>query len=774
MGAIDDIRPPRQVASANGGDMALFESIRRQACAELPGLLAGYFEAVRGQAHEAWMARPNARQQQHDREASIGLALRAELFADAWRARIGTALDAWLQADAAAPPHDAQGLSLVSEAQLQMQLLVQELGDELEETLASAIEPLDARLRQLAAALGGGQRGASPLRPGAVGLVFVEGFAGEDLGTGLATSLVQEFGRRLPAALESLYPSIERQLAQAGHAPHAAVAPAIRDPGTAARATAKPPGEGWLPDGGVVDAVPAGTRAQVAAATMAAVQDAPSQARAFAPPPAAPQEGVPMRYRDIVHDHLRHWRAAASQPAANDAASDEAVLGTQALYTVASLLQGDDPAPFARLLTRDGGRPLSGAIREAVSSGARQLGLAVGVLRFAPDQEDAIDLVAMLFEALMHTRPALAPEGAIPRLYGHLVMPYLKIALLDDSLFNRRNHPARQLIDALTEICEDEPHDPDGVALAESVVERIVAGYREDLAVFELAVDELRQFQRQQRRRAELAERRAAEALHGRERLQEARRQARVPLEAWASRQPCTEALAEFLHGPWRLAYERACLLEDADPERPRALHALGEGLLALDAAAREPGGDIARRWLALAADVEACCRGTGMEGAGFDLLVARMVFAFAHPDMPRRMHPLPADADADGGDAEARAALSLAGGLDTVAHDPALAARMRRLRPGQALRLIDAHGRESHARVAWVSPLTSRLLVVNRRGQRQLVASPEQLAALVAAGHLAVCAADAPFDQAMKRLWQQLNQASVNPAHGEPMAAVG
>ena len=61
---------------------------------------------------------------------------------------------------------------------------------------------------------------------------------------------------------------------------------------------------------------------------------------------------------------------------------------------------------------------------------------------------------------------------------------------------------------------------------------------------------------------------------------------------------------------------------------------------------------------------------------------------------------------------------------------------------------------------MAWVSPLTARLLIVNRRGQRQLVASPEEVAALLQAGRIALSASEAPFDRAMKRLWQQLNAA--------------
>ena len=115
-----------------------------------------------------------------------------------------------------------------------------------------------------------------------------------------------------------------------------------------------------------------------------------------------------------------------------------------------------------------------------------------------------------------------------------------------------------------------------------------------------------------------------------------------------------------------------------------------------------------------------------------------------------------------------ALAGLQIAGGTDTLDFDPEVAARMRRLRVGQGLRLIDGDGHETAARIAWVSPLTGRFLVVNRRGMRRMVASPEELAALVAAGRVVVRSTDAPFDEAMRQVWQQLNaQASPKPGAG-------
>jgi hypothetical protein len=77
-------------------------------------------------------------------------------------------------------------------------------------------------------------------------------------------------------------------------------------------------------------------------------------------------------------------------------------------------------------------------------------------------------------------------------------------------------------------------------------------------------------------------------------------------------------------------------------------------------------------------------------------------------------------------------------------------------------MRLKDENGEEGSVKVAWISPLTSRLLLVNRRGLRKLVASPQQLAELVMAGRLLDDTADLPFDEAMRHVRQRLSKAAL------------
>lgn len=503
--------------------------------------------------------------------------------------------------------------------------------------------------------------------------------------------------------------------------------------------------------------------------------------------------GHRLRYRDLVHPQLRAWRerqhgggrdSAAprlAQAPAFDALRSEAplppewgaanlredagasarVLATSDLLDVASLLQRHDGAAYARVLGGEAQGPLADVIRHEILSGVRQIGFDPARTRFSIDEEDAIDLVGILFESLFQANDLVHPARDI---YGRLVVPYLKVALTDDSMFNRRSHPARRLLDALTEALDgnvgETAQDRETMDRAGQVVDRVVEEYRDDQAIFELSAAELRDHLDQQRRRSELAEKRAAEALHGRERLQQARVHADGLVATQLADRPLTVAVAHFLDKQWRHHLIQTWLRDGADSARHAAAMAMGRAMVQVDADAAQVLGDaVARQLLALQEPLADCYSNCGLDaGAARDSL-ARIIAALAMPDTARTVHLAQSGHAADAVEEEpAEAGLRLVGGRDTVHFDPALAERMRRLRVGQGLRLLDDDGRESAARIAWISPMTSRFLIVNRRGARRMVVSPEELAALVGSGRVVVRAVDAPFDEAMKQLWQQIN----------------
>ncbi|WP_163525979.1 DUF1631 family protein, partial [Klebsiella oxytoca] len=62
-----------------------------------------------------------------------------------------------------------------------------------------------------------------------------------------------------------------------------------------------------------------------------------------------------------------------------------------------------------------------------------------------------IDLVGMLFDVMLDEREL---EGRSRELIGRLVVPFVKVAMLDRRMFVQKTHPARKLLNSLAEACE--------------------------------------------------------------------------------------------------------------------------------------------------------------------------------------------------------------------------------------------------------------------------------------------------------------------------------
>lgn len=774
----------------------VFDAVRRDAITALGGVLSGFWGSIEEQVRLAALAGHDYSAAQDDRMAVTALSHRALELATRYRDALEKEFVRWREGAEEAP--GSKALSLMSEGELEVHLAGQQTAELLDHQLLHPLEMLEERLQALAAALGLQGRRPVPVRPQAAVAAFVGLFGADDLTPGLRPLVFNQFDKRLPHILGELYARLNSMLEAAGlgyalpsEAPRRLVPLGAPETGSAGAGQVAGRDGLWVPDGGVVEHSDGRGQGAGGAAGYAGNggSHAPGQGQASVTSIAesarraaqALAEGRPPRYRDVVREQLRNWRESGRHARAQDAngigpldaAPGPHVLKTEDLLNVAQLLQGDDTAAFAKALAADDARALSRVIREEILGGVKQMGFDPDATHFSADEEDAIDLVGILFQSLFEANELLQRARTM---YGRLVVPYLKVALTDDSMFNRRSHPARQLLDVLTEACDgnagDTPQDRETLERAEQAVDRVVEEYEDDQAIFELAASELRDQLEQQRRRTELAEKRAAEAIHGRERLQRARSDADGLVASRLADRRLTAAVARFLDQHWRHHLAQTWLREGPDSPRHREAIGLGDAMIQVDTdAAAARGRAVADQLLALQVPLGECYASCGMDATGAREAMARIIAALATPDTSRTVH-LP-----EGGVEEPEAAapttlsgLRLAGGKATLDYDEAVAARMRRLRVGQGLRLMDDAGHESAARIAWISPLTGRFLIVNRRGIRKLVASPEELAALVANGRAVVRSVDAPFDEAMKQVWQHLNEAA--PAE-PPVVAV-
>jgi hypothetical protein len=774
--------PPQARPSAE----KVFESVRRDAVTALSGILAGFWGDIEEQVRLASIASPDSRAIYDDRLAIRLLSQRALELASRYREALETAFDQWRNPRPRAV--DNKSLSLMSEAQLEVHLSGQQIVELLEYQLMHPLHTLHERLDALATSLGLPRQapGTNPLRPEVPVQAFVKLFGEDDLTPELRRLIFLQLEKRLSKSLEELYGKVNTQLEHgfthredAGH------------PSPSAG------GGGWTPDGGLVEGRPQGQQGGVPPQGPGAHADGGSPHGSGG---MLSGDQRPLRYRETVHQQLRAWRQAVLRrgggaatgpgggggsvspfpgqagaggggfggggqyggPGGSDAGGPMfngiRVLGPQELMGIANILQSDDPEPYVRALTDDAERPLSAVIRDQIVSGSRQMGLDPTQTRFNEVDEDAIDLVAILLQTLAR---GYAPMPRSRAMYGRLVAPYLKLALSDDTLFDQRGHPGRRLLEALSEACDgnngESPQDQQTLTHAELAVDKVVEEYRDDKSIFEMAAAELRDHLDQQRKIREVAEQRAAEAVGGRERLHHARRTVDELLASKLGHHALTDGIAEFLTGHWRHHLVQTWLREGPSSAQYLSALSIGDGLVQADHdAARCEGGKVADKILELQGPLGRCYASCGLDASAARDSLAKIVAALAFPDQPRQLHPVAnEDAVPEVNDAAQWGGLRPGAGADA---DPALVAKIRRLRVGQNLRLVEEDGRETAARIAWTSPLSARYLIVNRRGMRKLVLSPEEMAVLVARGRILLRSSEPPFDEAMRELWQQLD----------------
>lgn len=697
------------------------------------------------------VATTNYSTHQADMEAVRALVAQEKAWAAQLRNGLEDAALAWRNHQVIA----SRTLSLMSEIELSAHLHAQQLAGDLEKMLADSLEASDRRVAALASSLGMRPGAGNPWAPETILRVFAQSLPLDDFSATLVPATFDDLRKRLPALVRDVLPRISTLLEGGGIV--AAPSGLNASPSATVQSVQN---EAINPMPQHTDAL----RHDIVANLRARPSVEPASAASVGHVPRR-DEGLP-RYRDIVHEHLAQWRqraqAAGTWRAHKPAGQGVHVLRSAEVMTMASVLQGEDPAPFATALARDGGSSLQCVIREEMLKAAVQLGFDREQTQFSQDDEDAIDLVAILFDTLADSND-LMPRGT--QMLGKLVLPYVKVAVMDDSLFNRRSHPARRLLDALAESCdgnagESAPHR-EMLTRAEAVVDQVVARFEEDQAIFELAAKELRDYLEQQRLRAEIAERRMAEALHGRERLHFARQDAHAELVSLARGRSLSEACHHFLEQIWQTALLHVWLRYGADTARYRAMRSLGATLIELDVAGAELQADkLARGFIGQLVPLRECLSLCGHAHEAAEEAIARLCAGLANPDAERRPRdwmPLLMEAASDD---VPEPGLRLVSARETP-EDPVLVARLRKLRAGQGLRIREEEGHESAAKIAWVSPLTGRFLIVNRRGLRKLVVSAEELAALVGRGEVVIRAIEAPVDHAMRQVWEQLRAAS-------------
>jgi hypothetical protein len=489
---------------------------------------------------------------------------------------------------------------------------------------------------------------------------------------------------------------------------------------------------------------------------------------AAAHPPQAPAAG--QRMESAVADdratfdalcHLLHsWRPQHGQPAfpggqalAPDG-SPRRPLALNEMLSVLSLLQPAVPQAVHEAMG-NAEASLSQLMKSEMMQSASRIGVSPDHINMSTEHEDAVDLVGMLFDVLFDERDF---EAQSRTLISRLVVPYVKAAVMDRRMFQYKTHPARRLLNSLSEAVEgnkgEGPQERELLHKAEETVDRLVAEFNEDIAIFETLEQELRSFLEQHNRRIELAERRATESQRGQERLEQARTLAAGELQKRVEGIDVPVPVADFLSRSWSHHLSMIALREGPDSANWNAALAVADTLVDLLPRDGKPQRSANSALQNLREPIETVLASSGITGDSAQETIRGMVTALeALAFAPADEKPPVVSATA----VDARPALAIVSDKEKLDYEPEDVDALREIKIGTWLDLAGEDGKLHPAKLSWVSPISSRLMFVNRRGVRILVASLEELAAMKKQGTLALREQDQDFDQVLHRVMGRL-----------------
>ena len=638
-------------------------------------------------------------------------------------------------------------LSLVADNELEESLAITSMISKNESRLARDLYSLNQRL----AVIYGGLKiddASNPLGPAALSQAFRQ--AMRELPAEMRVKLIiyKLFDRYVMSGVDELYQAINEALSQAGVLPQ--LRPSVNRSGTSASA-------------------PAASGAGVGEPVQASAQPGLS---------AGAQDEATAQLLHTLQSLFSARRGPTRSSVSSGGEPAQPMPTAHELLGALSVLQGQivSEQQNAAFGTPVNAQTLATEVAQLKDHLLNQIGALRGQRphQVASVDEDTIDLVGMLFEFILadHNLPA-----EMQVMLARLQIPYLKASILDRRLFAQRQHPARQLLDALAEAAKGWSPEADRdrrlIDKVKSIVGRLLHDFDDDLGIFQRLLEELQDFQDINRRRAELAEQRVAESTRGREKLELARRRAAQEiLDRIGGR-----ALPPLIHGVLARAWANHLVLTllrkgEASPEFGDALRFIGDFIdsteMGKDAESRRalrqllPGIERSlRRGLANVAfqdsDTEKLLgrlhtyyRQQLGEVLSPEVIAAQEAVPLPIPEnMPSIVDTMEPDADE----------------IEEEEHlapiDREMLDQVTAMKPGVWVQFDSEDGTSERAKLSWISPMSGRYLFVNRRGLKSGDYAPHELAAALTAGRAIALASDALIDRALGAIVGRLSQSA-------------
>ena len=405
------------------------------------------------------------------------------------------------------------------------------------------------------------------------------------------------------------------------------------------------------------------------------------------------------------------------------------------------------------------------------------------------EQGDTVELVAGLFEQLGQQ---LQQGGNASALLSDLQLPVLRMAVADKGFFERREHPARRLLDTVTSAAHDwlDGSDDETNRPLANKLEQLVNRARQEpptTGLYTTLLADIEHHLGLLTRKAQAAERRHVEAAQGRERLDQARQRASELMAERFRESPPRGLLRALLDRAWSDVLALTLLRHGEDSDTFRSQLAITDQLLG-----RLPTDDRHQ----LQQDVETGLQQIGMH-AEESVQVAQRLIGAGKPDsgselpsatdlaMRLKQHHRLGEQQSTQQPAQAATQVAGASAPATVPvrvqpqapepspRDRRIEQHLRSLPFGSWFEFVDpSTGQISQRKLAWYSPMSGRCLLVSRRGQRSDEMTLVQLAHEIASGR--VCEVQEQRESMLDRAWRGLTSVLRQKANARQVAPQG
>lgn len=370
--------------------------------------------------------------------------------------------------------------------------------------------------------------------------------------------------------------------------------------------------------------------------------------------------------------------------------------------------------------------------------------------KLSPTDGSIIDLIGMLFEYMLND--PILPNSA-KALLSHLHTPYLKLALIDERLLADTNHPARKFLDKMVEagsLWSDGQNPTRGIFPAmKTAVDRVLREFRKDVALFDELLQSVEQAMAEQQRRASKMEQRTREVAQGREKLRLAKQLATQQIGMLTHRHPLPQAVANFLSKAWLDDLVFVLLRDQQGESGADWQHAIAaaDQLVQLFEPDIADGERVVRMRSIPKIRDEISLRVQRMGNYNHTAVDALLALL----DDPQSWHSdhseatdtptSPADGCASAtGSAKRWNTADLEGSnpsLDPTVAEATMIARLSKMRPGTWFEFASSgDGQAKRIKLAWISPLTSSCMFVDKSGIQAETRTLLALAQDILSGH--------------------------------------